>query len=126
MAQLLFVLHEASRTGAPFTQLHLMRWIKHHTSHDVTLLLMWGGDLVPEFEKLGEVYVLDEGKPAHTLKERAVARWDRMTAFRKKAIFKKIAAQNPQMIFANSAVALHTAVEIKQVLNVREYFLLLL
>ncbi|WBA41966.1 glycosyltransferase family 4 protein [Hymenobacter canadensis] len=118
MAQLLFVLHEASRTGAPFTQLHLMRWIKQHTTHDVMLLLMWGGDLVSEFEKLGEVYVLDEGKPARTLKERALFKFDSMTQYRRKHIMRRIASFSPQVIFANTAITLTLVVELKKQLQI--------
>ncbi|KUG09536.1 hypothetical protein ASU33_17660 [Solirubrum puertoriconensis] len=94
-----------------------MRWIKQNTNHTVSLVLMWGGDLEPEFEKLGPVYVLDHGIPAVTIKERVIAKWDRMTSQRKKSIFKAIQKEDPQVIFANSAVSLDIAVQLKLILN---------
>ncbi|UYZ57454.1 glycosyltransferase family 4 protein [Hymenobacter latericus] len=119
MATIVFVGHEASRTGAPFTQLYLMQWIKQHTPHEVVLLLIWGGDLVPEFEKLGEVHILDHGKPAVTMKERALAKLDRMTQYRRKNIFRNIQKKNPAVIFANTTITLDVAVELKQLLGVK-------
>src|SRR6186713_2844550 len=52
-ARILFVSHEASRTGAPILLLNLLRWIKQHTSWQVDVLLNYGGELTGEFAKLG-------------------------------------------------------------------------
>lgn len=118
MATILFIGHEASRTGAPFTQLYLMQWIKQHTSHEVALVLLWGGDLLTEFEKLGEVYVLDRGKPAVSLKERALFKLNSLTQYQRKSIFNHVSRQKPSVIFANTTISLDLAVEFKQRLNV--------
>jgi glycosyltransferase involved in cell wall biosynthesis len=65
-ARILFISHEASRTGAPILLLHLMRWIKQHTSWNVDVLLNDGGELSGEFFKLGHTYALPTWSPALT------------------------------------------------------------
>lgn len=57
-ARILFISHQATRTGAPILLLHLMRWIKEHTSWNVDVLLNDGGELSGEFAKLGHTYTL--------------------------------------------------------------------
>ena len=118
MATLLFIGHEASLTGAPFTQLHLINWIRKNTNHEVILLLMWGGGLEAEFAELAEVHVLDLGKIPITIRERAFAKLDRMTQYRRKQIMQRIANRKPEMIFANSALSLPLAVEMKTTLGI--------
>ena len=56
--RILFVSHEASRTGAPILLLHLIRWMKQHTSLQMDVLLTDGGELSGEFAKLGNTYKL--------------------------------------------------------------------
>ena len=56
--RILFISHEASRTGAPILLLHLMRWMKQHTSLQMDVLLNDGGELSGEFAKLGNTYRL--------------------------------------------------------------------
>lgn len=53
---MLFVSHEASRTGAPMVLLHFLRWVKEHTALDFEILLLAGGPLVDEFEALAPVH----------------------------------------------------------------------
>ena len=55
---IVFVGHEASLTGAPYTQLYLIQWLRAHTTHSIELVLLRGGALVPEFEKVANVHIL--------------------------------------------------------------------
>lgn len=114
MATILFVGHEASRTGAPFTQLHLINWIRTNTTHEVIVALMWGGDLVPEFAKVAEVHVMDPGIVPKSILERALSKLDRMTQYRRKQIFQQIASRKPSLVFGNSAMTLPFALELKK------------
>jgi glycosyltransferase involved in cell wall biosynthesis len=56
--QILFVSHDALRTGAPILLLHFLRWFKLHTNVAFEILLRAGGDLQPDFEAIGPVSVL--------------------------------------------------------------------
>lgn len=55
--KILFVSHEASRTGAPMFLLHFLRWLKTHTAQPFELLLgQGGGPLEGEFRALCPVH----------------------------------------------------------------------
>jgi glycosyltransferase involved in cell wall biosynthesis len=62
MSKILFIGHEATRTGAPFVLLHLLRWLKANTNVGFQLLLLRGGELEPEFAEVSRVSVLASGK----------------------------------------------------------------
>src|SRR5262245_66680980 len=62
MGKILFVGHDATRTGAPFVLLHLLRWLKANTNVGFHLLLLRGGELEPEFAEVSRVSVLASGK----------------------------------------------------------------
>jgi glycosyltransferase involved in cell wall biosynthesis len=55
MARILFVTHEATRTGAVIQLLDTLRWLRANTRHELTTLMLRGGDLVPDFEAVGPV-----------------------------------------------------------------------
>jgi glycosyltransferase involved in cell wall biosynthesis len=54
--KILFVSHEATRTGAPMVLLHLLRWLRRETKQEFELLLVKGGPLKPEFEKVAKLH----------------------------------------------------------------------
>jgi len=54
--KILFIGHDASRTGAPILLLNLMKWIKVNTDISFDLLLLDGGQLENEFNQLSKVY----------------------------------------------------------------------
>jgi glycosyltransferase involved in cell wall biosynthesis len=55
--KILFISHEASRTGAPIVLLHLLKWIKkYHTEIQITVLSLSGGDLKEEFKYYSHSY----------------------------------------------------------------------
>ena len=58
--KVLFIGHDASRTGAPIVLLHLLRWLKQNTNLSFEILLKRDGDLKAEYEKLAPVWVLSK------------------------------------------------------------------
>lgn len=64
--KILFISHDASRTGAPMVLLNLIKWIRTNSGFNLRILLRAGGALEPEFRALGETHVLDDanGNPA--------------------------------------------------------------
>ena len=123
MATLVFIGHEASLTGAPYTQLYLIQWLRANTAHNIELVLIYGGPLEAEFAKVANVYVLFRKKPP-TLQERIIYKAEQLTKFnflknrRERGILKTIATKTPGVIFANSAVSLEFAVKAKQALEI--------
>jgi glycosyltransferase involved in cell wall biosynthesis len=55
---LLFVGHEASRTGAPMMLLHLLRWLRANTRHELALALQEGGPLLDEYRAVAPARVV--------------------------------------------------------------------
>ncbi|OWY59817.1 hypothetical protein B7486_72515, partial [cyanobacterium TDX16] len=60
--KVLFVGHGAERTGPPIGLLHLLRWIHANTDLSFEVLLLEGGVLVPEYERLAPTWVLEESR----------------------------------------------------------------
>ncbi|HLM01518.1 MAG TPA: glycosyltransferase family 4 protein [Pyrinomonadaceae bacterium] len=60
MKRILFIGHEASRSGAPMILLHFLEWLKENdSSFEADLLLLQpGGDLEDEYRKVINTYVL--------------------------------------------------------------------
>jgi glycosyltransferase involved in cell wall biosynthesis len=56
---ILFVSHDATRTGAPIALLHFLRWFKRNGNRPFSVLLGGGGELVADFEELAPTWSLD-------------------------------------------------------------------
>jgi glycosyltransferase involved in cell wall biosynthesis len=69
--RILFVGHEATRTGAPIVLLHLMRWMRSNSEFDFELLLLQGGDLEPAYGELCRVEVVGRSQAPRDA-------WDRL------------------------------------------------
>lgn len=55
--KILFVIHEASRTGAPLFMLGLLKWLKReHKNLEFDVLLLGRGELETEFSSISKVY----------------------------------------------------------------------
>lgn len=117
MATIVFVGHEATRSGAPFTQLYMMRWIKANTSHKMVLVLLKGGDLTSEFEKLADVYPVDYPKfPFH---DRVWSKLNRLSGRDHSNTINKIGSYKPDIIFVNSLAAINYGLKLKEKLNIK-------
>lgn len=56
--EVLFVGHEATRTGAPLMLLHFLRWLRAETDLSFEIVLLDGGPLVAEFREVAPTRVL--------------------------------------------------------------------
>ena len=54
---LIFVSHDASRTGAPMVLLNLIGWLKQNAGINPRIILRAGGPLEPAFRRLGDTFV---------------------------------------------------------------------
>ena len=59
--KILLVGHEASRTGAPIILLQLLRWLQERGNFQCDVLLVRGGALLSEYQKLARTTVVEEG-----------------------------------------------------------------
>ena len=59
---ILFISHDASRTGAPIFLLSFLRWLRMHSRCQFRILLRSAGPLEREFRELGETHVAGDTK----------------------------------------------------------------
>ena len=81
MNPVLFISHNATRTGAPMVLLHLCRWLSEHHPRGFEVVLGDGGDLEADFKALGPTTILGRvadpagaGARLEALRERAARR----------------------------------------------------
>lgn len=60
-SKILFVSHDASRTGAPLFLLHQLRWLRANTDLSFAIILRTSGPLEADFRALGETLVNPDG-----------------------------------------------------------------
>ena len=58
--EILFISHDASRTGAPIVFLHFLRWFKQNTDIPFRIILKKGGELESEFSELAPTLVFEQ------------------------------------------------------------------
>ena len=55
---ILFISHEASRTGAPILLLNILKWLRQHTNVSFRILLKQGGPLAIDFQQIAPTDLL--------------------------------------------------------------------
>lgn len=59
-AKILFISHEATRTGAPMFLLHFLRWLRRETDLEFEIILGKGGPLETEFAAVAKLQSLEQ------------------------------------------------------------------
>lgn len=118
MASLLFVGHEASLTGAPYIQLYTIQWLRAHTDHTIELVLLRGGALKSEFEKVANVHIVNEYIESPTIKQRISRKLVHLTNAKMLQITRRVKKANPKLIYANTALTLEFAAKFKDALRI--------
>jgi len=105
--KVLFISHEASRSGAPIVLLHLLNWLKKNTALQFEILLLTDGPLKPDFEQVGTTFVLSDLTGQHTYTNRVKKRLLGITLVKQ---YKKTAAhfskRGYDLIYGNTIVSL--------------------
>ncbi|WP_096896367.1 hypothetical protein [Candidatus Scalindua japonica] len=57
--KILFISHDASRTGAPIILLNFLRWFQDNTNIPFRIILREDGELKPEFQALAPVNIFN-------------------------------------------------------------------
>lgn len=110
LPRVLFIGHDATRTGAPIVLLDILRWLKTHSRLDFALLLGRGGPLTDDYRAVCPVWVMQTDVIRPGLLERAV-RWvptlgSRVSNFfhgkRARSLRKKLEQFKPSLLYANT------------------------
>ena len=118
MTSLVFISHDASLSGAPYTQLYLIQWLRAHTEHRIELVLLRGGPLLREFEKVATVHIVHKYGSNPSLGQRVLRKTEALTNLGLRSIYRALARSKPSLIFANAAPTLEFAVRLKRALGV--------
>jgi len=101
--KILFISHDASRSGAPIALLTLLRWLRSNSGLCFEILLGSGGALEQDFRSIGHVLVFYQDPPRHRLK-RII--WRRIQPFLRKVYLYRLKnyyrKQNIALIYANT------------------------
>ncbi|MDQ3052217.1 MAG: glycosyltransferase [Bacteroidota bacterium] len=125
MKKILFITHEASRTGAPFVLLYFMKWMKaHHPEIRADVLLLNGGGLAEEFRKVAH-QTFDRSAlfskfrksiPYYLYRINHVANLtDSPETHFEKALLKDLADENYNIIYANTVLSIPVASAVKAI-----------
>lgn len=121
MKKILFISHDATRTGAPLILLELLKWLNRNIDNSIQLdvLLVRGGAIEEEFRKeSSNVYLYF--KPNQPLKFKEIflsklySKLNIKTKSKETLFFETIANNDYDLIYANSVVSLPHAVQIKK------------
>ena len=113
--RILFVGHDASRTGAPIVLLQLLRWLKTNTDLHFGVLLGHGGPLVDEYRSLAPTWVVSDvveqsqGLFPYLDRVPGLKRWRR--ALRAAALRQELRLIKPDLVYTNTIASL-LAVEV--------------
>lgn len=104
--KILFVSHDATRTGAPIVFKHLIQWVKETGEFDFEILLKDGGVIASDFESLGQTHILRQASGKKSLLSKIV---NKITSkiFRKAQdkLPKKLRKKHFDLIYINTVAA---------------------
>lgn len=120
MKKILFISHDATRTGAPLILLELLKWLNtnHSNAIQIDVLLVQRGALEQDFKKeSNKIFNYWELNKPLKFKEIVWAKLYSKFKIKKKSkktlFYETVATNNYDLIYANSVVSLPIAVQIK-------------
>jgi glycosyltransferase involved in cell wall biosynthesis len=105
--KVLFISHEASRSGAPIVLLHLLKWLKNNAALQFEILLLNDGPLKTDYEQLGKTFVLAELMGQHSYPARIKKKLLGTTLndqYRKAAVY--LSKGKYDLVYGNTIVSL--------------------
>lgn len=105
MKKLLFVSHDASRTGAPIVLLSFLNWLKQQKGYEITVYLRQGGELQNDFTQIAKTYL----PPKENFSQKIVKRIFKQDKNEKRQIPVGLLAQHFDLIYLNTIACLDIA-----------------
>ena len=116
--RILFISHEATRSGAPFVLLYLLQWLQQHKKFRFDVLLIRNGPLRDEFSKVaGNVYSVEDMRQEENSRKNRIKRkfgFILSEEGRMKEIGKKINVKSYDLVYANTILSLSLAASFKE------------
>jgi glycosyltransferase involved in cell wall biosynthesis len=126
MLHVLFISHDANRTGAPIVLLHLLRWLKKQQTLSFSILLLQRGELEEEFRAVAPTYIWQKPATAGPLgiTQRV---WNRIKRLNRphvstrhvheQHIISSLLRKTPNLIYANTVVSAEVGMQLKTALR---------
>jgi glycosyltransferase involved in cell wall biosynthesis len=112
--RVLFISHEASRSGAPIVLLNLLRWIKANTNLQFDILLLNDGPLKAGFEAVAKTYIAGDIFNQHSTVNRFKKKLFKSTPNKIKKVTDRLSNNKYQLIYGNTILSLPWLNEFKQ------------
>ena len=124
MKKILFISHDASRSGAPLVLLNLIKWIKsNHTNIEIDVLTLKAGPLENAFKKNCSNFFVYEAKNKPEKfknlllnKIKTKIRIKNVRTSKEALFYKNIVNNNYNLIYANTIVTVPIAVQLKSLI----------
>ena len=123
-SKIIFISHDASRTGAPIVLLHLLKWLKANSNIEfITIIKNPTGPLLEEFNKVSKVYTHKSNKyhPDSSLKSILKRRIKKiLKPFSAPSISSKALVDfSPSIVYGNTVVTCDIALDIQNYFSVK-------
>ena len=127
--RILFISHDASRTGAPMVLLHLLKWLKSQEEVQLEVLFAKGGELHDEFNKYAKTHVLSQVSSSRfkSYTKKVLEKFFNVDFLQKKLIAYLKTTGQFDLIYANTAATIPFLSTIKKrlsapvILHLHEY-----
>jgi glycosyltransferase involved in cell wall biosynthesis len=120
MPKILFISHDATRTGAPIVFLHQLKWLRENTNIEMCFLLLDNGPLIPDFEALGRTWLWKVSSPPPTFSQRVINRATglfKKTPSHRDIVLKELDSAQFDMIYSNTVASHEVAARLKKILK---------
>jgi glycosyltransferase involved in cell wall biosynthesis len=111
--KILFISHDASRTGAPIILLNLLEWLKYNSEYDISVYLRQHGDIENDFARITATYFPKKENTLRFIFNKTVSKV--FQSFHINKIPKKLLRQSFDLIYLNTVVSLDLAPYLKKV-----------
>ncbi len=105
---ILFISHDASRTGAPIVFLHQLNWLKASGLFNMTVLLLKGGPLQAKFEAIAPTYIWNQKPELPSFLRRALGKLTGNAPSqndRNETVLKSLDALSIDLIYSNTVAS---------------------
>jgi glycosyltransferase involved in cell wall biosynthesis len=117
MPKILFISHDATRTGAPIVFLHQLKWLRENTNIEMCFLLLDGGPLISNFEELGTTWLWKVSSPPPTFSQRVIKRATgllKKTPSHRDIVLKELDSAQFDMVYSNTVASHEVGLQLKK------------
>ena len=113
--RILFIAHDASRTGAPKVLLELLKRLSEETGFSFDVAFRKGGPLLKEFEKISKCYIWEKEYSAKSILRAIIVHqnFEKLLSNRiRKKVLNNVRNNHYQLVYANSAMSADVLLDI--------------